>query len=125
MKVSGLVAAAVFASGLFVQPVAHAQTVDENALDIRCMVVALGMIAMQDAQLRQQGSTAMMYFLGRLDARAPGYDLENAIYTANKAMSQAERATEAQRCGGMLITRGQQLVEMGQRISEREARDAR
>ena len=121
---AALGAAALGAAAMSPTP-AQAQAADPNTADVRCMVVTLNLIGSGDAQQRQAGQGAILYFLGRIDARAPGYNLEDAVFAQSRAMSANDLKSEGERCGGMLIARGQELTAIGQRISEREARESR
>jgi hypothetical protein len=77
-----------------------------------------------NAEQRNQGLASAMYFLGRLDSRRPNADLSAEIYAQNRAMTQAQLRSEAQRCGAILTKRGQEIVSMGEKIDEWERQDA-
>jgi len=54
-----------------------------------------------------------MYFLGRIDGRAPGADLENQIIAQIKTLNNEQFRAEAQRCGQILLVRGKATTEIG------------
>lgn len=92
----------------------------ELTADLRCLAIAFNMAGSQDAQLRQAGTLAAYYYLGKIDGRAPALDLEDAIHQANFSPSAAQFAAEAQRCGGELQIRGHEITEIGLRLQQRE-----
>ena len=95
-----------------------------DVADVRCLAVGLGLLQSTDPRQRTSGQGLMLYFLGRLDGRSPDFDLEGMIYTTAHGMTPSDIRVEAQRCGGMMIVRGQELMAMGQRITQREQSDA-
>ena len=123
---AGAVALALLAPGVSSAQQTHRahQPSAEDMADIRCVVIAYGLIASDDPTLQASGQSALLYFLGRIDGRGSDVDLETLIYTTSHTMTQAEQATESQRCGHALTLRGQALTAMGERLDARERANA-
>lgn len=94
-----------------------------DVADVRCLAVGLVLIQSTDPQQHASGQGLTFYFLGRLDGRTPNFDLESVIYTTAHGMTESDIRAEAQRCGGIMVVRGQELVAMGQRVTQREQFD--
>jgi len=91
---------------------AHAADAD-NVADARCLVAALALTQSPDPQAKAFAPVASLYFVGRLDGRAPDLDLEAAVIKQVNAMSADELRSELQRCGGILQARGAKLKAIG------------
>jgi hypothetical protein len=91
---------------------------DPNTDDVRCIaVVALTMAQAKDDQERAPLTSGLMYFMGRIDARTPGYDLEAALRRILDAVEKGDSLRDdAIRCGGILGQRGEYMIEFGRRM---------
>jgi hypothetical protein len=85
----------------------------DNAADARCLVAALALTQSPDPQVRAFAPAAALYFVGRLDGRAPDIDLEAAVVNQVKSMSPDALRSELQRCAGILQERGDKLKTIG------------
>jgi hypothetical protein len=106
------------AIGLFWVASANAEDADTTA-DVRCLVVALKMGSSQNSTLQNAGYMASLYWLGRLDGRAPKLNLEEAVIAELLKMNEDEFRLEAKRCGTILMARGQAETAMGKDIQRR------
>jgi hypothetical protein len=61
------------------------------------------------------------YFLGRIDARMPRLDLEEAIASEGEAMTEAEVKSLIVSCSTTVESRGKDLVKIGENLQKREA----
>lgn len=90
--------------------------------DIAC-VASLSALASSFPK-EQQGSVAPLvtYYVGRLDGRVPGLDLEQALIRQLKGKTQAELATYMQsngkRCSNEMIALGTRLQAVGKSLAE-------
>lgn len=91
----------------------------ETTADVRCIVVGMRLSGATDPAQRSAGMMLSLYYIGRLDGRAPSFDLEDAIVQQVSTMKPADYAAEAQRCGGSLQTKGQQITALGEHLIER------
>lgn len=68
--------------------------------DVRCLLTmaALG----QDKQRQQAALIGAYFFVGRINARAPGFNLPAAVKAEEPKMSGPVLAAESQRCGPMV-----------------------
>jgi len=80
---------------------------------VRCVVVAMALTQSADDQARAFAQPALIYFQGRIDGRSPNFDLEPAIIKAVQTMDPGSYATEAGRCGAILMAKGQKLHAIG------------
>lgn len=89
----------------------------ETAQDLRCLAVSFGMATNKDPEIAQGAILSALYYLGRVDGREPNFELEKRLSEPN-AMPVGKDLEEAiKSCGAKLAARGQELVEMGARIS--------
>jgi hypothetical protein len=76
--------------------------------DVRCYRLMAELAGAEDPAARNLGMTAAQYFLGRIDAAAPGYDLAGA-----PPIAEAERNELTRRCGEALDAGGFDLRALG------------
>lgn len=95
----------------------------EDKADMQCFAVT-AVLAGQYAEgsAEQTGmASGMMYFLGLLEGRTPGTDwlqvLADYILHTDDARLGVELEGQRQRCGEILQTRGQAMVEWGAAVS--------
>jgi hypothetical protein len=116
-KIVGLAGLAALMMGVCVAQSAFAQDTTTEQ-DLRCFVIGVEMGNSADsATARAAGFSAALYFLGRLDGRAPGLDLERALADL-PTLSQGESRSEAQRCGQALIDRGREIEDIGRALDQ-------
>ena len=102
---------------------AQALPSDDSPLtpDLRCLTISFRLAGSDEAQIRQAGLIAGYYYLGKVDGSAPALDLETAIHDSDLTLSDPQfAAAEARRCGAELQARGREIIEIGNRLSERE-----
>jgi hypothetical protein len=99
---------------LFICNLVSANAVTPEATsDARCFLAA---VALSQSDNTAQVATAY-YFLGRLDGREPGIDLEKLILEVSRSMPPSELGSEAQRCGHELISRGRLVSSIGRKLA--------
>jgi hypothetical protein len=86
--------------------------------DIRCVIVAMQISVTTDTNQRTGGNMLAMYYVGRLD-KYPAKVIEDAIFKELPAMTPDLFKTEADRCGRILMEKGQVLTQIGNSISQR------
>ena len=84
--------------------------------DLRCMAVGLALAGNANPDVKNAGTLASMYYLGRLDAHTPSVDLEAGLKQELGRMSPDDLKSEAVRCGQQLQARGRAVTEIGQRL---------
>jgi hypothetical protein len=87
--------------------------------DVRCVVVSLRIMELQDPTLQKAGYMSSLYFFGRLDGASPSLDLEEQIMKELTIMTPDDYKTEAVRCGGELTARGQAMQKIGANLIDR------
>ncbi len=112
--------ASVFLSALFAltapQGLPHAT--ESAALDKRCYRLMAELAADEDPGISAAGLTGAQYFLGRLDASAPGFDPEAEPV---RALAEAEREQLVGRCGALMGAGGRDFRRLGQRLTRPRA----
>jgi hypothetical protein len=68
--------------------------------DVRCYRLMAELARAEDPEIRRVGLTAAQFFLGRIDAAAPGYEVGAA------GIGEAERPELIRRCGAALDSSG-------------------
>lgn len=92
----------------------------ESTADVRCVIVGMRLAgAGVNAAQRSSGTVLALYYIGRLDGRHPGFDLEKAMVAELGKMTQADYAADAQRCGRSLQAKGKQITIIGQDLVKR------
>jgi hypothetical protein len=90
----------------------------ETVKDVRCLVALIVLGNSQDPKIRESALIGAQYFLGRIDGRSPGLDLEAAM--ANEAsMIRAQQKSFLESCGAILTRRGGEVEEIGNRLKGR------
>lgn len=100
-----------------IQP-ALAQSIPETQ-DIRCVVISIRMLGSGNDTEKSAALVAVMYFLGKLDGRSPGLDLEKAIISQVDAMKPDDAKAEAVRCGTEMQERGKSLETIGTALTKK------
>ncbi len=96
------------------------QPTEDVAADVRCLVVSLRLIHSENPVLRVGGQQAELYWVGRLDGRAPGADLQSLVSAADHEMNEAKALTETKRCSRELAARELQMPEVGNQIVQHD-----
>ncbi len=113
----------VLAAALVLQPVAASGPVDP---DLHCMV-AFSMVTQvmeKDGKLTaddRAGITGIiMYFVGKLDGRLPGYDFSGEMkrLLSDSSYMQNQFRPDVQRCGAEAKQRGDFLIELGDELQK-------
>ena len=86
-----------------------------DQVDLRCYRAMAELARAEDPAARSVGLAAANYFLGRIDAAAPGYDTSSA-----PAVSAAERPALIRRCGEVLNANGFDPRALGASLDRRE-----
>jgi hypothetical protein len=82
------------------------------------MVVGTRLLSAADQQQKTSGQMLLLYFLGRIDGRAPKADLEALLSKQAASMTQADFSAAARRCGTELSTRGAEVERIGASLSK-------
>ena len=89
-------------------PAADAAT----ALDQRCFGLMAQLAEEDDPRVRSLGRVAAQYFLGRIDAAAPGFDPENAA-----PPEPGDHSALLRRCGDAMQAGGRDFRSIGQALA--------
>lgn len=87
------------------------------ALDQRCFRLMADLAEDEDPRIRSLGRTAAQYFLGRIDAAAPGYDSEAAL--ERPAPGGADRTRLLRACGHAMQAGGRDFRSIGEALAPR------
>jgi len=92
---------------LFAASAASAQPIDPTP-DVRCVVAMAAMI--RNPAYKDGATAGLFYYLGRLDARDPAFDLGPAM--RRERMAPVDIAQEGRRCGAAVAERNKALQGM-------------
>jgi len=98
---------------LALAPTAAMAGPEEDAADVRCVVIGAEMSQDKDPDTSKGGSVILFYFLGRLDARSPTADLKALITQEATRMAAADKGRIATDCAAKVQARGKQLEALG------------
>ena len=88
----------------------------DDAADMRCLIVAAELADNGDKEIEEAGTLMTIYFLGRLDGRSPGANLEEMLIREAGAMSEEDRQRLLISCSAQLELRGKQVEALGNRL---------
>ena len=90
--------------------------------DLHCLTAIANTLGVAKTEEDKSSLTAVMfYFLGKVDASAPGLNLEKAIVAVATIPDYASKQlpVDLKRCGGEIGSRGQQLSAIGAALTKR------
>ncbi|WP_338467293.1 hypothetical protein RXV95_01680 [Novosphingobium sp. ZN18A2] len=96
-----------------------APVADLNLADTKCIAVIAAIASREDDPLRKSGlASGMMYYIGRVDGRTPGYDYAGEITRlfGDKSFVENEFEGEANRCGNEMTAKGKEVRAFGQAL---------
>ena len=108
-----LASAALAAMWVIASAAAKAQDAD-NVADIRCVAVGIRFAELPDSHQKSTGTLLVLYYIGRLDGRAPSLDIEKLLADQIAKMNDADYSAEATRCGKWLAVKGEQITHIGE-----------
>lgn len=94
-----------------------------DTADMQCFVLIAYVSGQAEEDSTEQSGLVggMMYFLGRLEGREPGTDwmkaLADYILSFDDDALSVEMESNRERCGGILVDRGQALTDWGATVS--------
>lgn len=113
MKAWPLFAASLLLAGAAPPPDARTRE------DIRCLLATAMLADSKDPQVKQAGAAGALYYLGRLDGRSPGLDIEAAVEAEADSLTEATQGSLLKKCGATLEQRGAYLVQAGKALEKR------
>lgn len=102
----------------FSQSISLAEGSDALGGDVRCAVVGIKASESSNSAVRVAGLITALFYLGRVDARAPIGGGDKMITNELATITDATLHSEAMRCGNALSQKGQWLERMGKAFSE-------
>lgn len=109
-----MIAAAVAAA-----PVAPISAMD--LADSKCIaIIALMAGKAQDETQKTGLASGLMYYIGRIDARTPGFDFSGQIIRLfnDKTFMETQIKPEAQRCGAEMTAKGKEVQAFGDSLKQ-------
>ncbi len=94
---------------------------DETSNDVRCLVIFMQMSNAQAQAAQTGGLIGSFYYMGKLDGRSQGLDLEKLILTEVANMSENSFKADAARCGNDMTRRGQAAADLGKALQQHAA----
>jgi hypothetical protein len=91
----------------------------EIIADVRCVIVGIRLAGMADPSQESAGTMLSLYYIGRLDGRAPKLDVEDLMIREISRMTTQDFASESKRCGASLTEKGRQITSIGKAMNER------
>jgi hypothetical protein len=91
----------------------------ETKKDVRCFLALSMLNENEDEGIRQAGLLGSQYYLGRIDGRVPGLDLEAALEAEAGSIDEAAHTALLESCGKLMETRGSEVVAIGEALERR------
>jgi hypothetical protein len=114
-----LVTLILAAALVLVAPAASRAASEVDIADVRCVAVAFRISELPAPVQKSSGLLMAVYYLGRLDGRAPERDIEDLIFEQITKMTNEDYRAEAVRCGNTLTEKGRKITQMGENLSRR------
>jgi hypothetical protein len=108
--------AALFAFILMMSEQARANGTGTTA-DVRCVIVGARLSESTESNQRITAGMLMIYYLGRLDGRSPGVDLQRLIETELGKMTALDFQLEVKRCSDEFSAKGAVVTEIGRNLA--------
>jgi hypothetical protein len=90
----------------------------ETVADLRCVAVGMHLAEAPDSHQKSTGTLLVLYYLGRLDGRAPSLDIEKLLAEQIDKMRDADYGAEAARCSQGLAQKGAQIKQLGEAMQK-------
>lgn len=87
----------------------------EETTDLHCMAIYSVLAAQPDQA--QSAAIGVFYFLGKLEGRDAQTNWLDRFHKFVTPLTEADLSANAQRCGQVMIDRGQALTELGERMT--------
>ncbi len=111
--------ASVFMAALFAHLTAQGAAVPPpappSAQDVRCYRLMAELAEDEDPRISSAGLTGAQYFLGRIDARSPGFEPP----LDGEGMRDNDRAALIGQCGALMGAGGRDFRTLGQQLADR------
>lgn len=111
--------ASVFMAALFAhftaQGAAVPPPVPPSPQDVRCYRLMAELAQDDDPRISSAGLTGAQYFLGRIDARSPGFEPSQD----GAGLQESERAALIGQCGALMGAGGRDFRSLGQQLADR------
>ena len=101
---------------------AGATVAEDNARDMRCLILATHLSTSDKAEQKTAGQMASQYYLGRIDGRSPDVNLETLLREQANNIKPDERQSILTACGQEIMARSKQVQEIGQRVAASQAK---
>ena len=102
---------------------ARAQPKAPDAKDLQCLVTTFIMADSKEDQIKQAGALGAFYYLGKIEGRSPGADLDKPIIELAGKLTAEDIKAYGERCGAELKAEGQSVQALGERL-QKAATDA-
>jgi hypothetical protein len=93
---------------------------DDTADDLRCLMVSMALADSNSSAQQVSGTISSMYWLGRIDARTPGLDVEKRLADIAATMKPESAKAELARCDAILQSRGKLVSNMTDEMDQAE-----
>ena len=90
----------------------------ETFADLRCVIVGMKIGGTGNSTQQSAAMMSILYYIGRIDGRDPGLDIEVTLAKEFIKMTPANFGLEATRCGNHLTKRGKEITKMGEDMTE-------
>ena len=97
---------------------AMAQKAETRENNLRCIAVLSAITGNMPEEQRAQMAAGVMYFVGQVDGQSPGTDLKVELRRLIPTLTQPLIASEAKRCGELLMVKGTQLQDLGKALQD-------
>jgi hypothetical protein len=94
---------------------------DPTSDDVHCFILAIRMAGSDNGNVKLSGTMGSFYWLGKLNARSPGLNLEQNVMAEFPKMTGDFLKAEASRCGAELLAEGEAEANMGQNLQKQLA----
>ncbi|MGC1458362.1 MAG: hypothetical protein WA825_08815 [Steroidobacteraceae bacterium] len=108
----------VMLAAVAVVPVSGLAQDADNLADIRCVAVGMHLAEAPDSHQKSTGTLLVLYYMGRLDGRAPSLEIQKLLAEQIDKMTASDYSSEAMRCSQILSAKGAQIKQLGEQMQK-------
>ncbi|HEY2530963.1 MAG TPA: hypothetical protein VGJ20_24030 [Xanthobacteraceae bacterium] len=112
----------ILTSAVLIPPI-QAESQDAATIaDVRCALAGMQIYGSTDSTQQASGVWLSLYYIGRIQGRAPQLDLEGLFVGEASKMKSSDYASEAKRCSIGLSATAEQITHIGRDLLQAQKR---
>jgi hypothetical protein len=88
--------------------------------DVRCVIIGMQLSGVPNSSQQYRSIVLTWYYIGRLEGRTPKLDIKSLVIEETNKMNSSDYESETRRCEAGMKEKGQQIMQIGQDLMERQ-----